>query len=69
MMFDNGIMARGHVVAAKRFSFFPEVAELEFLVAHHARIRRPASLVFAGKVIDHQPFELIRFIDDIVRQA
>ena len=69
MMFDDGVMARGDVIAAERLGLFPEIAELELLVAHHARIRRPAGLVFAGEIIDDQALELIRFIDDVMRKA
>ncbi len=69
MMLDNRVMPRGDVIAAQRLRFFPKVAELELLVAHHARVRRAAGLVFAGKIIDDQALELVRFIHDVMGKA
>src|SRR5438132_4112946 len=40
-MFNNGIMAGRDVIAADCRGFAPDVAELEFLVARHSRVRRP----------------------------
>ena len=62
-------MASGDKITVERFRFSPKIAKLQFLIAHHARIRRSTSLVFARKIIDHQFFELIGFIDDVVRNS
>ena len=69
MVFDDRVVTRRDVIAAERFRFFPEVPELELLIAHHARIRRSPGLVFAGKIIDHEPLELIGFVHDVMRKA
>src|SRR5207249_8025985 len=62
-------MPSGDVTAAERSGLAPKIAELEFLIAHHAWVRRPAGLVFAGKIIDHEPLELVRFINNVMRNA
>ena len=69
MMFDDGVVAGGDIITAERFCFVPEIAELQFLVAHHAWIRRAAGLIFAGKVIDHEALELVGFIHHVMRNA
>src|SRR5438552_11257031 len=68
-MLDNRVMTRGDVIAAERFGLTPEIAELEFLVAHHAWIRRSTGLVLAGEIINHEPLELVGFIDNVMRNA
>jgi hypothetical protein len=40
-MFDDRVMAGGNVIAAERFRLFPEVAEFELFVAHHAQCGKP----------------------------
>src|SRR5262249_9862467 len=62
-------MARGDVLTAKCPGFAPEIAELEFFVAHHTRVRRPACLVFAGEIIDNDALELIGLVHNVTRNA
>ena len=62
-------MAGRHMRGAERAGLGEQVAELELLVAHHARVRRATGGVFAGEIIDDQPLELARLVDDIVRDA
>src|SRR5438477_2322243 len=69
MVVNNGIMPGGDIIAAERLGLAPGIAELEFLIAHHAWVRRPAGLVFAGKIIDHESLELVRFINNVMRNA
>ena len=57
------------VIAAERCRFTPEIAELEFFIAHHARVRRAASLVFAGEIINHDALELIGLVNHVMRNA
>src|SRR5262245_33658250 len=59
-------MARCDVVAAECLSFAPEIAELEFLVAHHTRIWRPAGLGFAGEIINHYALELVSLVHHVM---
>src|SRR5205809_2912129 len=65
-MVNNRIMPGRDIIAAERLCFTPEVAELEFLIAHHAWVWRPASLVFAGKIIDNESLELVRLINNVM---
>src|SRR5881394_2092200 len=69
MMFNDRVVPSRDVVAPKRFCFFPEISELQFFVAHHTRIWSATSLVFARKIIDHEFFELICFIDHVMRNT
>ena len=68
-MLDDRVMAGGDVIAAERLGFVPKIAELQFLVAHHAGVRRPTGLVFAGKIIDHEALELVGLVDHVMRKA
>src|SRR6516225_4839274 len=68
-MLDNRIMARCYVLAAECPGFAPQIAELEFFVAHHTRVRRPAGLVFTGEIINHDALELIGLVHHIMRDA
>ena len=45
-MFDDRVMPGCDVIAVQRFGFLPKISEFQFLIAHHARIRSPAGLVF-----------------------
>jgi hypothetical protein len=69
MMLDDGIMASCDVIAAQRLGFTPEIAELQFLIAHHARIWRPTRLVLAGEISNHGLLELIDFVDNVMRNT
>ena len=69
VVLDDRVMAGGDVIAAERLRLVPKIAELQLLVAHHARVRRPAGLVFAREIIDHELLELIRFIDHVMRNT
>ena len=69
MMLDDGIMASRDVIAAQRLGFTPEIAELEFLIAHHAWIWRAPGLILAGEISNHRLLELIGFVDDVMRNA
>lgn len=46
-----------------------EGAELEFLIAHHARIGSASGFVFIGEVLDDLLLELLGFVDEIIRDA
>jgi hypothetical protein len=69
VMLDDRIMTRSDVIAAECPGFAPEITELEFLVAHHARVRRPAGLIFAGEIINHDALELIGLVNHVMRNA
>src|ERR1044071_5389539 len=66
-MLNDRIMTSTDVIAAECPGFAPKTAELEFFVAHHARVRRPSGLVFAGEIINHQALELIGLVHNVVR--
>ena len=67
-VFDDRVMAGRDVIAAERLRLLPEIAELQFLVAHHAWVRGSPSLV-CWKIIDHQPLKLIGFINHVMRNT
>jgi hypothetical protein len=69
VMLDDGVMPGGNIGAAECLRFVPEIAELQFLVAHHAGVRRAPGLVFAGKIIDDEALELVRFIHHVMGNA
>src|SRR5205809_3533411 len=62
-------MTRRDVIAAESLCFAPEVAELEFLIAHHTRVRRSACLILAGEIVYYDAFELIGLIDHVMGNA
>src|SRR5262245_32688460 len=68
-MLNDRVMPRSDVIAAQCAGFAPEIAELEFFVAHHARVRRPSGLVFAGEIINHNTLELIGLVNNVMRNA
>src|SRR5207248_1097260 len=43
--------------------------EFQIFVAHHTRIWSATSLVFAREIIDHEFFELVCFIDHVMRNT
>ena len=63
------VVAGGHVLRAKLPGAVDQVAKLEFLVAHHARVWRPTCLVLRRKIVDDIPLKLPRFINEIVRKV
>src|ERR1043166_6096389 len=67
--FKSRKMARRNELRTKLVRPINEPAELEILIAHDARVRRAASLVFVGEVLDHLRLELFRFINQIIRNA
>src|SRR5712691_3740545 len=67
VMFDDRVMSGRDVIATERVRFAPKISELEFFVAHYARIRRPAGLILAREIIDHGALELVRLIDNVMR--
>src|SRR6266513_6506806 len=68
-MLNNCVVARSDVIAAQCPRFAPKVAELQFFVAHHARVWRPAGLVFAGEIINHDALELIGLVHHVMRNT
>src|SRR5882672_4697421 len=62
-------MARSDVIAAECPGFAPEISELEFFIAHHARVRRPPCLILAGEIINHDALELIGLVNHVMWNA
>jgi len=69
VMFDDRVMSGRDVIATERVRFAPKISELEFFVAHYARIRRPSGLILAREIIDHGALELVRLIDNVMRNT
>jgi hypothetical protein len=65
-MINDGVVAGGDEVSAKRAGFRPEIAEFEVLIAHHAGIRSATKTILAGKIVDDDFFKVIGLIDDVV---
>ena len=68
-LLEPSVMPGRHVLRAKLPGAVDQVAELQLLVAHHARVRRPPRLVLRREIIDHVPLKLLRFIDEIIRDV
>src|SRR6266481_5827421 len=66
---DDGVMTGRDVIAAESLRFAPEVAELEFLIAHHARVRRSACLILSGEIVYYDALELIGLVDHVMGNA
>src|SRR5438105_10051044 len=64
--FNDRVVSGRDIVTCEPLCFFPKISEFQFLVAHHTWIRRATGLVFAGKITDHEFFELIRLIDHVM---
>src|SRR5437899_8995783 len=48
-VFDDRVMTRRNEIAPERLRFIPEIAELEFFIAHHAWVRRATGFILARK--------------------
>ena len=62
-------MARGDVIRAELVRAVNEPAELQVLIAHHARIRRAAGLVFVGEILDDVLLEFRRLVNQVIRDV
>ena len=69
MILNDRVVPCGNVIAAERLRFAPEITELDLLITHHTRVRRPTGLIFTGEIIDHEALELVRFINHVMRNA
>ncbi len=67
--FEPREMPGGDELRAELVRAVNEPAELQILVAHHARIRRTASLVFVGEILDDLGLKLLRFVNEVIRNA
>jgi len=63
---DDGVVAGGDEAGAEAAGFAPEVAELELLVAHDARVGGAPALVLAGKVLDDLGLEVAGLLDHVM---
>src|SRR5262245_18371749 len=68
-MLNDRIRTGSDVIAAEGSGFAPKIAELEFFVAHYARVWRPPGLILADEIINHDPLELIGLIHHVMRKA
>ena len=67
--FHSRKMSRGNEIRAELVRAVNEPAEFQILIAHHARIRRAAGLVFVGKVLDDVLLEFRRLVNEIIRDV
>jgi len=61
-------MASGDEISLKRGGALPQPIELDFTIAHHARIGSAACQILRDKVIDYPRFEFGAQVDDIERK-
>src|SRR5260370_28526400 len=67
--FDARIMASRDEIRFERACALPEPIELDFAIAHHARIRRPPGEILGDKIVDHPRGKISAQIDDIEREV
>src|SRR5205809_4784625 len=68
-MLNNRVVTGRDVIAAESLRLAPEVAELELLIAHHARVRRSACLILAGAIVYYDALALIGLVAHVMRNA
>jgi hypothetical protein len=66
IFFDARKMSGRDEICAELIRAVNEPAELQILVAHHARIRRATGLVFIGEILDDVLLKFARLIDQII---
>src|SRR5439155_7784007 len=59
-------MPGGDELRAKLVGAVNEPAELQILVAHHARVGRAPSLVFVGEILNDLGLKWLRFIHEVI---
>ena len=67
--FDTRKMSCCDELRAKLIRAVNEPSEFQILIAHHARIRRAAGLVFIGEVTDDVLLEFSRLVNEVVRDV
>ena len=60
------VVAGGDEGGSEGGGLVPEIAELQLLVAHDARVRSASGPVLVGEIIDHEPLEGNGLVDHIV---
>ena len=68
-LFNPRKMAGRNKIRAKLPGAVNQPAELQILIAHHARVRRAAGLVFVGEVTDDVLLEFRRLVNQVIRNA
>ena len=68
-MFNPREMAGGDVVRAELAGAINKPAKFQVLIAHHARIRRAAGLVFVGEVINDVLLKFRRLVNEVIRNV
>ena len=62
-------MSRRNEIGAELVRAVNEPAELQVLIAHHARVRCAAGLVFVGEVTDDVLLEFRRLVNEVIRNT
>ncbi len=62
-------MSRRDEIRAELIRAVNQPAELQILIAHHARIRRAAGLVFVGEILDDVLLEFRRLVNQVIRNV
>src|SRR5260370_26006262 len=67
-VFNSGIMSGRDKIRPERMRATTQAIELDFAIAHHARIRRSSAQIFRNEVIDHASGEVVAQIDHVKRE-
>ena len=67
--FNARKMSRGDEIRAELIRAVNQSAELQILIAHHARIRRASGLVFVGEILDDVLLEFRRLVNEVIRDV
>ncbi len=62
-------MSRRDEIRAELIRAVNQSTELQILIAHHARVRRAAGLVFVGEVLDDVLLEFCRLVNEVIRDV
>src|SRR5471032_3387834 len=62
-------MSRRNKIRAELIRAVNQSAEIQILVAHHARVRRAAGLVFVGEILDDVLLEFRRLVNEVIRDV
>src|SRR5260370_10674463 len=67
-VFNPGVVSGRDKIRCQRMRAGPQTIELDFAIAHHARIRSAPAEIFGDKVIDHAGGEVGAQIDHVKRK-
>src|SRR6266851_9848980 len=67
-VFNSGVMSSRDEIRLERMRAAPQTIELDFAIAHHARIRCSSAQIFRNEIIDDAGGEVGTQIDHVKRK-